>query len=133
MRRILRVTAGLLAGSAGRAAADHAGDPPGLPATARLDLVSAPNDTTVLPVRLPGYELRVLDARKLVYFNVAGSWVEIPLPILFYFPTASRAEALRVVRQAAEALRGSDRSAGAPPVDPAALAAQLDRAAALLE
>lgn len=102
------------------------------PSTTALTLVSSADGAPLLPLRLPGYELRVLDRRKLLYYDVGGAWVEIPLPILFYFPTAGRSEALQLIRQAVRSLQqiagGDDQPAGSAD----ALARKLERALTLL-
>jgi hypothetical protein len=62
----------------------------------------------VLPLRIPGYELRSLDIRKPVVFEVAGRSVSVSLPIFLYYPVAcpDRTEALRLLEQAyGEAVR----------------------------
>jgi hypothetical protein len=58
----------------------------------------------VLPLSIPGYELRVLDVRKPVLFEVNGSQVEGSLPVFVYYPAASQAEAVNLVRQASDDL-----------------------------
>lgn len=62
----------------------------------------------MLPLRIPGYELRTLDVRKPVVFDVAGGRVTVSLPIYLYYPTAfaDRSEATRLLQQAyGEAIR----------------------------
>ena len=58
-------------------------------------------DDNLLPLRLPGYELRVLDKRKKMLYNIKGSWVEASLPVYFYYPTepASKDKALQLLRK----------------------------------
>jgi hypothetical protein len=58
----------------------------------------------VLPLSIPGYELRVLDVRKPVLFEVNGSQVEGSLPVFVYYPAASQAEAVNLLRQASDEL-----------------------------
>jgi len=64
--------------------------------------VAKPIDDPALPDRIPGFELRVLDLRKDVLFNVNGSWVKASVPVFFYYPTAAkdRVRALELLRQA---------------------------------
>ncbi len=59
------------------------------------------NDS-MLPLRIPGYELRVLDVRKKLLYNIKGNWVEASLPVYFYFPTqpGNTARALQMLQQA---------------------------------
>ncbi len=54
----------------------------------------------VIPLRLPGYELRVLDRRKPIRFNVAGVWAESTLPVFVYLPTGDPMRAAGLLRQA---------------------------------
>jgi hypothetical protein len=58
----------------------------------------------VLPLSIPGYELRVLDVRKPVLFEMNGSPVEGSLPVFVYYPAASQAEAVKLLRQASDDL-----------------------------
>lgn len=103
-----------------------------IPRTVALDYRSpTPQEAPALPLRLPGYELRVLDQRKLLFVAAGDSWFEIPLPIFFYYPTADRSEADRLIRDAAQALRAMIGSAAARP-ELESLARQLERASALL-
>jgi hypothetical protein len=59
-------------------------------------------DDPVLPLRIPGYELRSLDVRKPVVFEVAGSEVRVSLPIYVYYPAActDRRDAVKLLREA---------------------------------
>jgi hypothetical protein len=70
------------------------------PAPAR-NLVAKPIDDPALPLRLPGFELRVLDVKKDVLFNVNGTWVQASVPVYFYYPTAGRdrAHAVELLRR----------------------------------
>ena len=63
---------------------------------------AAPENDPVLPLSIPGYELRSLDVRKPVVFDVNGDRVRISLPIFLYCPAprGGRSEALRLLRQA---------------------------------
>lgn len=58
-------------------------------------------DDNLLPLRLPGYELRVLDKRKKLLYNIKGSWVEASLPVYFYYPTepAHKEKALQLLHK----------------------------------
>jgi hypothetical protein len=58
----------------------------------------------VLPLSIPGYELRVLDVRKPVVFNVNGAQVEGSIPVFVYYPAASQAQAATLLRQASDDL-----------------------------
>ena len=58
----------------------------------------------MLPLRIPGYELRVLDRRKPVLFNVAGTRAESTLPIFVYVPTSDPGRAAGLLRQAYDGL-----------------------------
>lgn len=64
-------------------------------------VTAKPVDDPALPVRIPGYELRVLDVRKDVLFRVNGTWVQAAVPVFFYFPTTSseRTRGLDLLRQ----------------------------------
>lgn len=66
------------------------------------NVTAKPVDDPALPVRIPGYELRVLDVRKDVLFHVNGTWVQAAVPVFFYFPTTSaeRTRGLDLLRQA---------------------------------
>jgi hypothetical protein len=59
-------------------------------------------DDPILPAKIPGYELRALDVRKPVLFDVNGERVRVSLPIFLYYPTSQieHQEAARLVRQA---------------------------------
>jgi hypothetical protein len=59
-----------------------------------------PAEVPELPLAIPGYELRVLDVKKPVVFNVDGSQVEGALPIFVYYPGPARAQAADLVKQA---------------------------------
>ena len=70
--------------------------------TCSPNLAAKPIDDPTLPARIPGFELRVLDLRKDLLFNVNGSWVQASVPVFFYYPTAAqdRAHAVELLRQA---------------------------------
>ena len=57
-----------------------------------------------VPLRIPGYELRVLERKKPVRFNVAGVWAESALPLFIYVPTADPVRASGLVREAHDSL-----------------------------
>jgi hypothetical protein len=59
----------------------------------------------LLPASIPGCELRVLDERKSILFNVKGTWVEASVPVFFYCPVGGRPEAARRIRQVRDDLR----------------------------
>jgi hypothetical protein len=63
---------------------------------------AAPADDPILPATIPGYELRALDVRKPVLFDIDGERVRVSLPIFLYYPTAQieHREATRLLRQA---------------------------------
>jgi hypothetical protein len=56
-------------------------------------------DDLLLPLKIPGYELRTLDVRKPVLFNVNGTWVQASLPIFFYAPSPVPPQAGPVLRR----------------------------------
>ena len=58
----------------------------------------------VMPLRIPGYELRVLDRRKPIRFNVSGVWVESALPIFVYVPAGDPGRAAGLLRHAYDGL-----------------------------
>ncbi len=64
-------------------------------------VAAKPVDDPALPARIPGYELRVLDVRKDVFFHVNGTWIQTAVPIYFYFPTGSaeRTRGIDLLRQ----------------------------------
>jgi hypothetical protein len=77
----------------------------GIPLLAESTPEKAPTaGVPVLPLSIPGYELRVLDVRKPVLFEVNGSEVEGSLPVFVYYPAASQAEAVDLLRQASDDL-----------------------------
>lgn len=94
-----------------------------------------PVDDPALPVRIPGYELRVLDVRKDVLFHVNGTWVQAAVPIFFYSPTASaeRARGIDLLRQARSDARklGDISTEKSPELE--RVIANLDEALAALE
>ena len=63
----------------------------------------------LLPAKIPGYELRTLDVSKPVLFNVNGSWVQASLPVFFYYPVSTPAQAAALLRQALDELRALGR------------------------
>ena len=59
------------------------------PAPTVASVISKAIDDPALPAKIPGYELRVLDQRKEVMFNVDGRWVKAFVPVFFYYPTGA--------------------------------------------
>ena len=76
------------------------------PADIQASPLAAPVDVSdpVMPLRIPGYELRVLDRRKPIRFNVSGVWAESDLPIFVYVPTGDPGRAAGLLRQAYDGL-----------------------------
>jgi len=58
----------------------------------------------VFPLKIPGYELRVLDRKKPIVLGVGGERVEGSLPIFIYLPTADRPALLAPLRRAYDGL-----------------------------
>ena len=73
------------------------------------------DDEPVLPLKIPGYELRVLDQRKPLRLGVAATWVEASLPIFFYYPTADRIHALGCSARPTTNCGGWDKNPIGPP------------------
>jgi hypothetical protein len=67
--------------------------------------VAPGTDLSLLPLTLPGYQLRVLDQRKTLTYDAAGTAFEVRLPIFFYLPNAPEAQPLHLLRQAVDELR----------------------------
>jgi hypothetical protein len=86
----------------------------------------------LLPPHLPGYDLRVLDVKKPLLFNVAGTWVEVSIPIFFYFPTPAREEGVKRLRQVTEDLRQLIRKPAWTSAELARVQVELDASASLL-
>lgn len=63
----------------------------------------AQNLTTVIPLTLPGYELRVMDVTKRVTFQVNGQPVAADVPIFVYMPKPGEAPAGDKAASAAQA------------------------------
>jgi len=82
--------------------------PAAAPGTAEIQSTPLPPAAdvadSVIPLRIPGYELRVLDRRKPVRFNVGGVWAESTLPIFVYVPTGDSGRADGFLRQAYDGL-----------------------------
>ena len=70
----------------------------------RADLPTAPPSSPPAPTAMSGYELRVLDLRKRVRFQVVGSQVEVSVPLFAYCPAAGGAPVLRLLRAAQASL-----------------------------
>lgn len=77
-----------------------AGEPPAPSPTPAPIPPPAPSETAV-PLKIPGYELRVLDVQKDVTINVGGTWTRASLPVFIYVPTstAERTRALELLRK----------------------------------
>jgi len=67
--------------------------------------VAPATDLSLLPLTLPGYELRVLDQRKTLTYEAAGTHFEVRLPIFFYLPNLEESQSLHLLRQAVDELR----------------------------
>jgi hypothetical protein len=80
--------------------------PPERPAGLQASTLASSADVSdpVMPLRIPGYELRVLDRRKPIRFNVSGVWVESALPIFVYVPAGDPGRAAGLLRQAYDGL-----------------------------
>ncbi len=65
----------------------------------------AESPAPLIPLRIPGYELRTLDVTKSVLFQVGGSRVEVSVPIFLYYPVPGAAGAGPILRQTQAALR----------------------------
>ena len=61
-------------------------------------VATKPIEDPVLPLRIPGYELRTLDRKKAVLFNVSGAWVQASVPVFVYYPTNARDRGDALVR-----------------------------------
>jgi hypothetical protein len=113
----------------GRAAELPPSAGPAAPATgAKPESEPAP----LLPLHLPGYDLRVLDLKKPLLFNVAGTWVEVSVPIFFYLATPAHEEGVKRLRQVAEDLRQLTRKPAWTSAELTRVQADLEAAAALL-
>jgi len=111
----------------------HGAPPPSadIPPLSASDLARG-SDPLLLPLRLPGYELRVLDRRKPVTFESGGAKIEVLLPIYFYVPAAERREGLRLLRRAADDLRRAAHAADRGDTDLDDLLARVERGLDLL-
>jgi hypothetical protein len=80
--------------------------PPAGPADLQAPLLvpAAGISDPVLPLSIPGYELRVLDRRKPIRFNVSGVWAESSLPVFIYVPAGDPGRAAGLLRQAYDGL-----------------------------
>ena len=70
-------------------------------ATHSLSASSAADIGTLIPLSLPGYELRVMDVTKRITFDVNGSPVAAEVPIFVYLPksTQSLSDSTRELRK----------------------------------
>jgi hypothetical protein len=98
------------------------------PKTEAFQFQSPTGESPLLPLNLPGYDLRVLAERKPLLFDVHGAWVEIPLPIFFYLPSPLRESAVADLRTAAAELRRLSHRADWTQEELDALLARFDRA-----
>lgn len=107
------------------------------PPSAPLAVVPATKlvDDAVLPLKIPGYELRTLDRRKDVLFNVDGSWVRASVPVFVYFPTGSksRIDGLAHLREVYQSLINLGRKPDWTAAELQAVIANLDASIRLLE
>lgn len=87
----------------------------------------------VLPLSIPGYRLKVLDVRKTIVFQVAGSRVEASVPVFCYSPEARPDDAARLVRRAREGLAALERKPEWTAEELRRVEADLDAGLALLE
>jgi hypothetical protein len=92
-------------------------------------------DDPVLPLKIPGYELRTLDRRKDVLFNVDGSWVRASVPVFVYFPTDSktRTDGLAHLREVYQSLLNLGRKPDWTAAELQSVIANLDASIRLLE
>lgn len=90
------------------------------------------SDLTLLPLHIPGYDLRVLDRRKPLSLEAAGSRFTVDLPIFFYYPAPDRRQAVTLLRQAADELRQISREPDRNETDLAGLLQRFERALDLL-
>jgi hypothetical protein len=73
--------------------------PTGMALTAK----SAPEP--LLPLKIPGYDLRVLDVGKPVVLFAAGTRLEASLPVFFYLPNSDQTRATELVQKAYERIQ----------------------------
>ncbi len=57
--------------------------------SARALKLTTAGDSPVLPLTIPGYELRVMDVNKKMTYNANGTPVMLEVPIFIYMPTAA--------------------------------------------
>ena len=114
------------------AACSAAAGDPALPPSTALAAAETGADPA-LPSRIPGYELRVLDRRKPLRFEVAGVPAETSLPIFIYFPTADPGRAAGLVRQAYDDLQALARKPEWTAAELHAVLSGLDSALRLLD
>lgn len=89
-------------------------------------------DVPLLPLSIPGYRLRVLDVRKPVVFEVAGTKVEASVPVFFYFPETGPGAA-ELIRRARDGLADLERKPEWTAAELQRIVAGLDQGLALLE
>ena len=57
--------------------------------SARTLHLTMAGDSPVLPLAIPGYELRVMDVTKRMTYNANGTPIMLEVPIFIYMPTAA--------------------------------------------
>jgi hypothetical protein len=73
--------------------------------TQAAEIVPIPDrNDTVLPLDIPGYELRTLEARRHLLLDVEGTQLKASLPVFFYFPKPASPEAAALVHRACDDL-----------------------------
>jgi len=63
----------------------------------------------LLPLKIPGYDLRVLDVGKPFILSVGGTQLEASLPVYFYLPNSDQERAMGLVAQAYRELESLSR------------------------
>jgi hypothetical protein len=102
--------------------------------TRAAEIVPLPDkEDLVLPLNIPGYELRTLEARKPVLFSVDGTQVRASVPVFFYFPKPASPQAATLVRRAREDLARLGQKPEWTGAELQAVIAALDDAARLLD
>jgi hypothetical protein len=115
------------------AAADNTPPIPGLDTRAAAIVPLPDKDDLVLPLDIPGYELRSLEARKPVLFSVDGTQVRASVPVFFYFPKAASPQAAILVHRACEDLARLGQKPEWTGAELQAVIASLDAAGRLLD
>jgi hypothetical protein len=86
-----------------------------------------------MPVEIPGYELRVLDARKPLLVKVGNASIEASLPVFIYYPKADRSNAVALLRRSRDSLRALSGKAEWTAADVDKVIADLDTAIAAMD